>query len=407
MLCDVRPKPVLPFAGRYRVVDFSLSNCLHSGITDIGVLVDYQRSALAQYLLRWQLTNGAAASFRIMEPKAGSYLGTADAVYQNLEYAAARQAENVLILAGDHIYQMDYARMLAFHQQMNADVTVGVTSVPITEAHRFGTVDTTAGGQIVQFVEKTPQPTSNMASMGIYIFNRAFLARRLAEDARDPDSKHDFGYSLLPQMVKQDRAFAYQYDGYWQDIGTVDAYYQASMELTRHNPTLDVNGARPVLSQSHNAPPPRILHQARIINSVISPGCVIKGRVENSVLSPGVIVEEQAVVRNSVVMENTSIGFHSIVDNSVLDEALNIGGFCYVGFGGSTGGRPEITVVGKGAVIPPHTAIGRNCKIHPRARPADFSASVVPYGTTVAQSAILDESTLDSRGETRWVRESI
>jgi len=242
-------------------------------------------------------------------------------------------------------------------------------------------------GRIVDFLEKSPRPLSDQASMGIYLFDREFLAARLAEDAEDPASKHDFGYTLLPQMVKRDRVYAYLYDGYWQDIGTVQAYYEANMELTYEQPAFSLSATAPVLTDGVNLPAPRIHKEATVVNSLIGPGCVIKGRVENSVLSPGVYVEERAVVKNSLVMENTFIGFHTIVEKSVLDESLEIGSFCYIGFGSPAAVRSDITVVGKGAVIPAHTAIGRNCKIRPRVRPADFSAAVVPYGATVAQAS--------------------
>ena len=387
LLCDVRPKPALPFAGRFRVIDFSLSNCVHSQIGDIGVITDYQRSYLAEYLVRWHTLNARSLNFRVLEPGNSSYLGTADAVYQNLDYVRTRPAETVLVLAGDHISKMDYTAMLAFHRRVRADVTVGVIPVPADQAYRFGTVALDDEGRIADFVEKSPKPLSNLASMGIYLFDKEFLAARLAADTHDAESTHDFGYTLLPQMVKRDRVYAYRFNGYWQDIGTVQAYYEANMELTRPQPAFSLSSNSPVLTDGVDLPPTRILKHATIVNSLIGPGCLIKGRVENSVLSPGVCVEERAVVRDSLVMENTFIGFHAMVEKSVLDESLDIGSYCYIGFGNSAAGQPDITVVGKGAVIPPHTAIGRNCKIRPCVRPADFAAIVVPYGATVIQSA--------------------
>jgi glucose-1-phosphate adenylyltransferase len=394
MLCEVRPKPVLPYAGRFKVIDFSLSNCIHSQINNIAVLTDYQRSALAQYVLRWHMANAPSANLRILDPKVDSYQGTADAVYQNLDYVSAQKPDTVLILAGDHVYRIDYARMIAYHKAKQADVTVGVIPVPVAEAHRFGTVTIDAGGRITGFIEKSPLPGSHLASMGIYVFNPDFLVARLSADAKNPDSKHDFGYSLFPNVVKTDRVYAYPFDGYWQDIGSVVSYYEANMELTREQPALNLGGTMPVMTDSLDYPQAKVLGQATVINSLISPGCVIKGRVENSILSPGVWVEEQAVVRNSVVMENTFIGFHTIVERSVLDEGLDIGSYCYIGFGSGTtvSGQNDITVVGKGAVIPPHTTIGRNCKILPRVQPADFSATVVPYGATVSQNSTFDNA---------------
>jgi glucose-1-phosphate adenylyltransferase len=393
MLCDVKPKPALPFAGKFRVIDFSLSNCIHSRINDIGVITDYQRSYLAGYLNRWHMINARSANFRVLEPGDTHYLGTADAVFRNLDYVRARQVDAVLVLAGDHIYKMDYARMLASHRRTGADATVGVIPIPIEQAYRFGTVTVNSEDRITGFVEKSASPLSNLASMGIYVFSTDFLTRRLTADAQNPASGHDFGYSLLPQMVRQDRVYAYRFSGYWQDIGTVQAYYEANMELTREQPAFSLNSGTPVLTDGIDLPPAHVFKQATVINSLIGPGCVIKGRVENSVLSPGVCVEEQAVVKDSLVMENTSIGFHAVIQKSVLDESLDVGSYCRIGFGSLGTGQSDITVVGKGAVIPPHTAIGRNCKIKPRVRPADFAAVVVPYGATVDQVSAAGYST--------------
>jgi glucose-1-phosphate adenylyltransferase len=387
MLCDVRPKPALPFGGRYRVIDFSLSNCVHSGIEHVGVLTDYQRSFLARYLSRWHMINARYADFRVLEPRDGSYKGTADAVFQNLDYVESVGADLVVVLAGDHIYNMDYSDMVEFHKQAHADATVGVVRVPVEEAHRFGTVIMRDDGRITEFAEKSRERRSDLASMGIYVFDRAFLRDLLAADAADQDSVHDFGYSLLPRMVSESRVFGFMYNDYWQDIGTLEAYYQANMELTHERPSIALSGAAPLLTDGAGLPTPRIHRQAVVINSLIGPGCVIKGRIENSVLSPGVMVEEQAVVRNTLVMENTFIGFHSVIETSVLDESLDIGSFCYIGFGNGGPDQTGVTVVGKGAVIPPRTAIGRNCKIRPEVRPADFMSTVIPCGATVAQAS--------------------
>jgi glucose-1-phosphate adenylyltransferase len=369
VLCHIRPKPALPFAGRFRVIDFSLSNCIHSQISDIAVLTDYQRSSMADYIRQWHRFNANSANCRVLEPRASSYLGTADAVYQNLDYLNKHNADTVLVLAGDHVYKLDYRKMLAFHRETNADVTVGVIPVPIEETHRFGTVTLDADSRITDFLEKSPMSRSNLASMGIYVFNQKFLAERLIEDAGNPISRHDFGYSLLPEMVKRDRVFAYRFEGYWQDIGTVEAYYEANMELTKEQPCFSLNSATPVMTQEQHLSSPYISKQASIINSLVSPGCVVRGRVENSVLSPQVRVDEQAVVRNSVIMGNTFIGRHSVIDRCVLDEEVKIGDYCYLGFGSRLiPGDWDITVLGKGVTVPPHTAIGRNCKNHAACR---------------------------------------
>ncbi len=386
ILCHTRPKPAMPFAGRFKVIDFSLSNCIYSNIDNIAVLVDYQRSQMTAYLKRWQLMHAGSTNFRVLAPQFSSYSGTADAAYQNLEYLDKSDADAVLILAGDHVYKFDYRKMLNFHREVDADVTVGVIPVPIEQAHRFGTVTIGADGRITDFREKSSTPKSNLASMGIYVFNKKILIERLIEDSRDILSRHDFGYSLLPKMARRDRAFAYRFQGYWQDIGTIDAYYEANMELTKEQPSFSLNGSSPILTEEESLPPPCIGKQASIKNSLVSPGCVIRGRVENSVLSPRVWVDEEAVVKNSVIMNGAFIGRHSIVNHCVLDEGVKVGDYCYIGFGFSlVNGSWYVTVLGKGATVPPHTAIGRNCKILPYVGPEDFTSNMVRASAVIAR----------------------
>ena len=385
ILCHERPKPALPFAGKFRVIDFSLSNCIHSQINHVTLLADYQRSYMADYLRRWNSINATNRSFHILEPMAGSYRGTADAVYQNLGYLQRYGADRVLILAGDHVYKMDYRKMLAFHERVKADVTVGVQQVPIEQAHRFGTVAMDAEGKIVDFVEKPSTPRSDLVSMGMYVFNMEVLARRLIEDAAQPNSPHDFSYAVIPRMVKRDKVYAFKFDGYWQDIGTIEAYYAANMELTREKPSFSLNGVWPILTADHSSSLPRVSKQGSIQNSIVSPGCVVKGRVENSILSPGVRVEGQAVIMNSVIMADVFVGYHSVVDHCVLDEEVKVGKLCYIGFrAGLLSGNSDVTVLGKRATVPPCTAVGCNCRVLPYVDQADFTASMVSSGTVVS-----------------------
>jgi glucose-1-phosphate adenylyltransferase len=387
ILCNLRPKPALPFAGEFRVIDFSSSNCIHSQIADVAVLVDYRHAQMSEYLRHWHSVSGGTTSLHILPPRVGSYAGTADAVYQNLDYLEKQDNDIVLILAGDHVYKMDYRRMIAFHHTMRADVTIGVVRVPTEEVHRFGTVTVDGENRVKEFVEKSSRSRSNLASMGIYVFNKDLLTRRLNEDAREPGSPHDFGYAILPQMVKNDRVFAYEFNGYWRDIGTVEAYYEANMELLVPQPRFSLNSDWPILSGSNMLPICRVNKEGNIVNSMISSGCAIEGRVENSILSPGVRVAEQAIVRNSVVMANASINYHSIVDRCVLDEGVNVGRFCCIGFGASLlPGDPQITVVGKNVTVPDRTTMGCKCRIMPGLGPAAFSARLVPAGTSLANS---------------------
>jgi glucose-1-phosphate adenylyltransferase len=397
VLCRVRPKPVLPFAGRFNVIDFTLSNCVHSGIDDLAILTDYQRSHMARYLRAWGLSN-SVGTLRVLEPAAGSYKGTADAVFGNLPHLDESNAENVLILASDHIYKMDYREMIASHEQTGADVTVGVIRVPVEEAHRFGTVAVGDDNEILEFVEKSKNSSSNLASMGIYVFNRDILVERLAENART-DVPHDFGYSILPSMIGRDKVKAYEFTDYWQDIGTPQAYYAANMELLSTQPLFSLDGTKPVLTSYLNLPPPRIADQATVVNSLISPGCMIKGYVKDSILSPGVWVDERAEVWKSVVMSNVFIGYHSVVDMCVIDEGVNIGRLCYIGFGKSLLAEDcDIAVVGKGINVPSHSVIRRGDRVLSRADASTLKRN------PIASSPVLSQ---DSTVRKRYVNEEV
>jgi glucose-1-phosphate adenylyltransferase len=275
--------------------------------------------------------------------------------------------------------------MLAYHQARQADVTVGVIRVPMKEAHRFGTATIGPEGRIREFVEKSSNPASNIASMGIYVFNRRYLEEQLKEDARNPNSPHDFGYAIIPGSVKSDRVFGYEFEGYWRDIGTVEAYYETNMQLLEEEPGFAIDDIRPVLTLDRRSTALLTNVPGNIVNSLVSPGCVIEGYVENSILSPGVHVSEKARVINSVVMADTRIGYHSIVDRCILDEGVDIDKFCYIGFG--TTPMPQvgdITLVGKDVNLGPQTAIGRKSKILPGIKLADLNPRVVAPGTVVS-----------------------
>lgn len=364
ILCYPRPKPVLPFAGGFRVIDFTLSNCIHSGISNIAALVDHQRKHMSNYIQEWGHINANGANVQILEPKAGSYGGTADAIYQNIDFLETHSPETVLVLAGDHVYRMDYREMLAFHEQVGADVTIGVVSVPRKQVHRFGIVTVNTQGKIVDFVEKPRTAKSNLASMGIYIFNRQVLVDSLTEDSRERSSSHDLGRIIIPRMVNRYKVFAYKFKGYWQDIGTIEAYYGANMELIRKLPSLSLNGNWPILANAYNVLPPKTTNYNNAKNSLIGDGCVIDGEVENSILFPAVTVRKQATIRNSIVMSNTVVGRYSTVDHSILDESVNVGEFSYIGFkDGSTEKEKSITVLGKGVRVPDYSAVRRSCRM--------------------------------------------
>ena len=376
VFCQVRSKPALPFAGKYSFIDFCLSNCVHSQINDIAILVDYQRAHLTKYLERWQNDNSTKNAFDILEPNGNNfYSGSTDAIYQNLEYLRKQSANRILIMPSDHAYKMDYRKMLEFHDKSKADITVGVVPVPIEEAHRFGTLTLGENGYVTEYVEKPDIPRSNLVSMGIYIFNKDVLIQRIIEDAEQSASVHDFGYSIIPGMVGRDRVYGYKYDDFWRDIGTIDAYYDASMELAGNKLPFSLNGTWPILTCENNEPVKKYPSSV-IENSIISPGCVIKGRVENSILSPGVQVDEHAVVKNSILKSNVCVGTRSVVDSCIADEEVHIGEFCYVGFGSNDGHTQEHTLLGKGASITSHTAIARGCKVMPYSNPTESGRKV-------------------------------
>ncbi len=386
ILCHGRAKPGLPFAGNFRIIDFTLSNCIHSGIDDIAVLIDYQRSYMADYLRAWNKTNSGKYNLAILAPKTGSYRGTADAVYQNRNHFVKHDYPYILVLAADHVYKMDYRTMLAYHHNKVADVTVGVIPVPIEQAHRFGIVHTDIKGRIIDFIEKPKYPPSNLVSMGIYIFNKDVLFEQLTEDFQDEFSRHDFGHSILPKIVKKNRVFAYTYNNYWQDIGTVEAYYNASMELTHTLPSFTLDSNWPIQTRDNLVQYPQYERQGKANGSIISRDCIVKGTVEDSIISPGVRIEEDVIIRNSIIMDNSVIESRSIIDRSILDEDVYIGRGCHIGLGTSLiPGDWDITIVGKGTRVPPDTVIARNCKIMPYVRPEDFTSRTVLSGTIICR----------------------
>ena len=401
ILAHERTKPAIPFAGKYRIIDFTLSTCVNSGISNVAVLTQYQPLSLADHIgigASWGLVRPDGSGIRLLQPYLAReegrdwYKGTADAVYQNLSYIEEQGAELVLILSGDHIYRMDYSDMVKFHEKNQADVTLAITPMPYEELSRFGTVTVDEEGRITAFQEKAKKPESNLASMGVYLFNKDILQKCLEEDAQLRSSKHDFGRNVLPRMVAGNyRVFAYSFHDYWRDIGTVAAYWQANMDLLDlHSPLLfDANW--PVRTREELRPPAVFSETANVVNSMISNGCIVEGRVEHSALSPGVKVAEGAVVKDSIIMSDCVIGPHSVIDYSILDKEVTVEAGCYLGCGDNfqiNRREPKvanvgITIVGKRAKIPNGVKIGRNCIIYPGVVEDDFSGSEVQSGETI------------------------
>ena len=319
-------KPAVTFGGKYRIIDFPLTNCVRSGIDTVGVMTQYQPLLLHEYIGKGQhwdldLLYGGVS---ILPPhsKPGStawYSGTANAVYQNQNFIDSFAPEYVLILAGDHVYKMDYSAMLDYHKSVNASCTIAVIEVPIKDANRFGILNTASDDSVIEFEEKPEHPKNNLASMGIYIFNWRVLKEYLYEDEKNADSSNDFGGDVLPAMLKDGlRLFAYRFDGYWKDVGTEESLWQANMDLLDdlHLGFEDWH----ILSKTAGRPPHFISSTGDIKNTLITEGCEIYGSVENSILSVGVIVEEGAVVKDSVIMENARIGKNAVVNYAILDE---------------------------------------------------------------------------------------
>jgi glucose-1-phosphate adenylyltransferase len=346
-LTQDRAKPLLPFAASYKVIDFTLSNCLYSGLNEVYTLVDYQRDKMTWYLSEWTLANGVENKFKILEPRFKHYLGTADAVRQNISQIARLNPDVVVILAADHIYRMDYREMVDFHIRMKADITLAVKDVKWESASRFGVVNINNNQEIVRFAEKPRFPDSNIASMGIYVINTNNLLDLLEKRFHPSYTPLDFGNDIMPAILGQRRAMAYRHEGYWKDIGTVDAYYEAHMDLLGKSPDVSLNGRRPALSGHRQPMPSTIAYSERIINSVVSPSCRVDGTVENSILSAGVHVKRNAMVRNSIILDNVVIGEYSVIDHCIIDQYARVDRLSYVGKPGSLGKSFNITVIGK------------------------------------------------------------
>ncbi len=361
VLTSKRTKPAVPFAGKYRIIDFVLSNCVNSGLFDVMVVAQYRPHSLIEHIgsgAPWDLNRDWTGGVRIYTPyrarnAAGWFVGTADAVQQNFRFVKQGGPAEVLILSGDHIYKMDYESMIAFHREHQADLTMAVIRVPREEASRFGIVGVEGNLRVNAFVEKPPEPPSNLANMGVYLFNLDVLDKVLLEDHRRTDSSHDFGKDILPRMVKEGyRVFAYPYADYWRDVGTVQSYWEAHMDLLEVPPPLNLYDRQWVIhTRTEERPPMRMAAGAEVRESMISDGCIIESGalVERSVLSPGVVVRSGAVVRESVVLTDTEIGPEAVLERAILDKRIR------VGRGARVGALTEpvtLTMVGKGSEIP-------------------------------------------------------
>ena len=354
VLTEKIAKPAVSFGGKYRMIDFSLSNCVNSGVDTVGVLVQYKPTKLNRYLgtgAAWDL-DAAWGGVHILPPYATQtggewYEGTADAIYHNIDFIDEYDPEYVLILSGDHLYQMNYNLMLDFHKLMGADLTVAVKTVPWEEASRFGIMVTDDEMHITRFAEKPKDPVSNLASMGIYIFTWKTLRAALLADHDDPDSEKDFGKNIIPMLLGQGKKlFAYVFSGFWADVGTIPSYYHTQMDLLKNEPEFKIYDTRMhILSNLNEHPATFVGESGSAEHSMVCNGCEIHGAVINSILSPGVTVEKGAVVRDSILLPDSVVGEGAVVERTILDEHAAIAP------GAAVGGPGRITVVGMNATM--------------------------------------------------------
>jgi glucose-1-phosphate adenylyltransferase len=326
-------KPAVSFGGKYRIIDFGLSNCVNSGIDTVGILIQYKPLILNRYVgtgESWDLAV-ADGGVHILPPYAGEtggqwYEGTADAIYHNIDFIDIYNPDNVLILSGDHIYKMDYNKMLEAHEERDAELTVSVIEVPMEEASRFGIMTADAEGRITKFSEKPKNPDSNLASMGIYIFSWPSLRKALLADHENPDSSHDFGNDIIPKMLEAGKnLFVYRFEGYWRDVGTIQSYYDSQMDLMDNVENINVfTKQNRIFSNSNIYPPQYLGPNASISNSLICNGCTVYGKVNHSILGSGVVIGEGSVIEDSIVLPNAVIGRNCRVTRSIVNEGAVI-----------------------------------------------------------------------------------
>lgn len=352
-------KPAVPFGGKYRIIDFTLSNCTNSAMDTIGVLTQYRPLRLNSYIGMGQpwdldrLNGGVTILSPYLKQTVGEwYKGTANAIYQNIEFIERYNPEYVLILSGDQIYKMDYSKMLEFHKSKDACVTIACIDVPWEEANRFGIMNCDEDSKIFEFDEKPSEPKSNKASMGIYIFSWPLLREYLEEDQKISESSNDFGKDIIPRMIDNDeRVFAYQFKGYWKDVGTIRSLWEANMDLLDDNPKLDLNDPQWRIYSRNPVQPPHYIADGAVVNkAIITEGCEIYGEVYNSVIFANVTVGEGSIIKNSIVMPNSCIGKNTIVENCIISEDVVIGDGYHIG-NEMKDSDSEITVIGENVSI--------------------------------------------------------
>ena len=357
-------KPAVSFGGKYKIIDFPLSNCINSGIDTVGVLTQYQPLALNEYIgngAPWDLDR-SRGGLSVLPPYQGYkdsnwYKGTANAIYQNINFIKQFNPDYVLILSGDHIYRMDYSKMLEQHKATGAACTVATITVPIEEASRFGICNTNPDNSIYEFEEKPKVPKNNQASMGIYIFTADTLIEYLEVDEVDPNSSNDFGKNIIPNLLHNgEKLYAYNFEGYWRDVGTIASLWESNMDLVGDDPVLKMNDKSFRIYSRNMARPPQFLGEnSAIVSSLISEGCRIYGTVENSILSGGVVVEEGAIVKDSIIMDDVVVSKNAAVYTAIVDQDTVIAPDVTVGICGA--GKDSVTVIAKGSNVTANIAV--------------------------------------------------
>ena len=393
ILTSKRTKPAVPFAGKYRIIDFSLSNCVNSGIFDVMILAQYRPHSLIEHIGSggpWDLNRDFTGGVRIYTPYKARrhsdwYVGTADAVQQNFTFIKSTRPDFVLILSGDHVYQMNYDALITFHIDHRADVTMATIRVAPQEASRFGIVDVNPDYRVTSFVEKPERPPSNLANMGVYIFSLEVLDKALWEDFNRANSDHDFGKDILPGLVAQGaRVFAYPYSGYWVDIGTIESYWQAHMDLLKDPPPLDLNDRSWVVhTRTEERPPARIGRNAAVHESMIADGCLIGAgaQVEHSILAPGVRVGPGAIVRNSIVLTDASIHANAQVERSILDKRVQVGENARL-----NGDASGLIMAGKNSILSKNMTIEPGAIIGADVVESDYSTLLIPKNKKIRKT---------------------
>ena len=394
-----KAKPAVAFGGKYRIIDFPMSNCVNSGVDTVGVLTQYQPLTLNAHIgigVPWDLdrVNGGVSILapHMREGEIGSwYSGTANAIYQNIDYIDSCNPEYVLILSGDHIYKMDYSAMLKYHKENNADATIAVLEVPMEDASRFGIMNADENDKIYEFEEKPEHPKSNLASMGIYIFTWSNLRKALIEDEKiHPDS--DFGKHIIPKMLGEGQSlYAYRFKDYWKDVGTIESYWAANMELIKTLPEFNLyEEFWKIYTKSDYQPPQYTGENASIKTSIVSEGAQIYGSIEHCVISKNVTIEEGAVVKDSIIMEGCVIGKNAVLDRVIVDQNTVIGDNVKMGLWDNIPNEQKpkiyntgITVIGSDTVVPDNIEIGKNCVVYGKTTAEDYSESKLPSGQSV------------------------